>query len=179
MPEFRPRLDNLPAQGRAFWRQPVVLLPAGLLLVLILARLIVGSDPQPTDLSLAREPSTVLDGASPSSWNDAVAAGAGAAGPAPQASAAPGRALIEAIELRPRLSDGRVTGYIVKPKGDAAMLTRAGLRPGDVLLGVDGRELDESRIGRLADEIGDLDDVEIVYERNGELRDRLLVFRQR
>ena len=71
---------------------------------------------------------------------------------APMAEAAPSAAGVTASGLReniafaPRQSAGRVTGLLVSPVGNEAVMQAAGLRSGDVIVAVNGR-----RIGSAAD----------------------------
>src|SRR5690606_41949879 len=53
--------------------------------------------------------------------------------------------------LRPEQADGRVTGYVVIPRGDGAVLRQAGLQAGDVLLSVNDEALDAERHARLGE----------------------------
>ncbi len=41
----------------------------------------------------------------------------------------------------PRTEEGRVTGLVVQPQGDGAVFRAAGLRPGDVVRGINGRPI--------------------------------------
>jgi general secretion pathway protein C len=65
---------------------------------------------------------------------------------APAATGAAGLALTPAVlrnnvALAPRLIGGRVSGLLVSASGDPAVLSRAGLRDGDVITAVNGRPL--------------------------------------
>ncbi|PKP98324.1 MAG: type II secretion system protein C [Alphaproteobacteria bacterium HGW-Alphaproteobacteria-13] len=48
-------------------------------------------------------------------------------------------ALKAGIAFAPRREDGRVTGLSVQPQGDGGLFRAVGLRPGDVIRGVNGR----------------------------------------
>lgn len=49
------------------------------------------------------------------------------------------QAIQDLIAIAPRMDGARVTGLTLSPKGDAAAFRAAGLEPGDVLIAVDGR----------------------------------------
>lgn len=181
MTEFRPRGDLVAAPPRRrFWLHPAVLWPTLLLAMLLVARLVTGSAADPFDAGSPKSSRSAAEAES-GNWNDVVDTSRGGQGSAPGAAApgtAPGRALIAGLNLQPRLVGGQLSGFVVRPD-EAALLSGTRLRPGDVLLDVDGRPLDEARVAGLADEVGDFDDVEVRYERGGQERKTLLVFRQR
>ncbi|UNU43467.1 PDZ domain-containing protein [Sphingopyxis sp. YF1] len=68
--------------------------------------------------------------------------------PTPEVGAAPATggelspaALKAGVGFAPRTEDGRVTGVTVQSQGDGAAFRAAGLRPGDVIRGVNGRPI--------------------------------------
>ena len=71
--------------------------------------------------------------------------------PTPEVGAAPANdavagelspaALKSGVGFAPRSENGRVTGVVVQPQGDGAAFRAAGLRPGDVIRGVNGRPI--------------------------------------
>lgn len=63
---------------------------------------------------------------------------AGGASPSGELSPA---ALKSGVGFAPRAENGRVTGLVVQPQGDGATFRAAGLRPGDVIRGVNGRPI--------------------------------------
>lgn len=65
------------------------------------------------------------------------------------------------------MSVGGVGGYQIRPDAKLAALERAGLRAGDVILGVNGSRLDQERLLELAWEIENSDRVEFEYVRGG------------
>lgn len=71
--------------------------------------------------------------------DEEVAAATSNTGSAPPAMTA--EAIREAIAFTPRNAGGAVTGVAVAPAGDGALFEAAGLRPGDVIVGVDGRRI--------------------------------------
>ena len=115
-----------------------------------------------------------------SAWDDAIASLTGGA-PAITARVAdmPGRPALAALLLEPHVVNGEVAGYAIGPGELPEPLLEAGLRPGDILTTIDGLPLDAARAQRLGDEFGGLDEVEVNYRRGGELRDTLIVFRER
>jgi len=93
-------------------------------------------------------------------------------GAAPAAAAAPPPAQREEtlryrLGLAPRMAGGRVDGYIVRPGADLPALARAGIQPGDVILRVNGAQLDEERREELAWQIANSRRVEFEIERGG------------
>jgi len=98
--------------------------------------------------------------------------GADRGGAAPAAAAAPPpppaqqeETLRYRLGLAPRMAGGRVDGYIVRPGADLPALARAGIQPGDVILRVNGAQLDEERREELAWQIANSRRVEFEIER--------------
>ncbi|MBB4210221.1 type II secretion system protein N [Rhodothalassium salexigens] len=72
----------------------------------------------------------------------------GSAGPAvadARAAELTAKRLMAAVQFRPRLADGRLTGYVVMPRGEAALFRYAGFVPGDVVVALNGRSVGEIR----------------------------------
>ena len=92
------------------------------------------------------------------------------AAPAP-ALAAGGAQREEALRYRlglaPRRAGGRVTGFTVRSNVEMPALARAGIRPGDVITGVNGSVFDEERMQELAWQIANSDRVIFEVERGG------------
>lgn len=104
----------------------------------------------------------------------AIAAAALPPASGPPAVASPGAAeaidptqLLAETGLRPRLSNGQPDGYTVIPRGDGSALRRAGLKPGDVLLTVNGQALSPERMSELGDTLGSSPSVVVTIERDG------------
>lgn len=71
--------------------------------------------------------------------------------------------------LAPRRSGGRIDGFIVRPGAEMPLLQRAGLRPGDVLIGVNGQTFDsDEKVMELASEIAGSYTTQFEFERNGQ-----------
>jgi type II secretory pathway component PulC len=66
-----------------------------------------------------------------------------------------------------------VKGFVVRPD-DPSMLKGTPLQSGDVLLEVDGLELDPKRAASLAQNVGDYQDVFIRFERGNVGQDGIL-----
>lgn len=85
--------------------------------------------------------------------------------PVPAVASAPADLLARA-SLRPRMRGSRMDGFTVS--GDASALRVAGLRPGDVILAVNGQSLDSpERIAALRDQLSNSDSAELRFERDG------------
>jgi type II secretory pathway component PulC len=69
--------------------------------------------------------------------------------------------------LKPVMASGRIGGYALKPGESLPQLIRAGLQPGDVILSVNGSQLDEERMSELAWQMGNAARTEFVFVRNG------------
>jgi general secretion pathway protein C len=79
----------------------------------------------------------------------------------------PARLLAQA-GLRPRMRGMRMDGFTVSGGGDGSVLRAAGLRPGDVILAVNGQSLDSlERIAALRGELGNSTSAELRFERGG------------
>lgn len=71
------------------------------------------------------------------------------------------------LGLAPRMVGGRVSGFTMRAGADLPGLARAGIRPGDVILRVNGSALDEERREELAWQIANSGHVEFEIERGG------------
>lgn len=79
------------------------------------------------------------------------------------------KAFLAAAALTPRTSGGQVSGYRLTGKGQGDALARAGLRDGDVLLSVEGNPLNPERMSELSDLLAQSSEVEIRFERAGQI----------
>lgn len=78
--------------------------------------------------------------------------------------------LLASAGLRARSDGGEVTGYTLVPRGNEALLRKAGLQPGDVLLSVNGQPLDPERLGELKEELEGRSQATITFQRDGRTR---------
>lgn len=90
-----------------------------------------------------------------------------AAPPVPTASAERDDTLRYRLGLAPHRVDGRVVGHQVRSGAALPALTAAGVRPGDLILSVNGSRLDEERVAELAWTLANSDRVELEIERGG------------
>lgn len=101
-----------------------------------------------------------------------------AAAAAPPASAGEARRdeiLNYRFGLAARRSDGRITGFAIRPNADLPVLRNAGLRPGDVLVAVNGQSFDsQEKVQELAAEIAGSFTAEFEFERAGQRMRRSL-----
>lgn len=73
--------------------------------------------------------------------------------------------------LRPRMNGLRVNGFTVSAAGDGAALRAAGLQSGDVILAVNGNELNSLQgAAGLRRDLSNATSAEIRYERDGQVR---------
>jgi general secretion pathway protein C len=71
------------------------------------------------------------------------------------------------LGLAPRMANGRVSGYTVRPNVEMPALARAGIRTGDVIVSVNGSNLDEERLQELAWNIANSGQTRFEVERDG------------
>ncbi len=98
-------------------------------------------------------------------------AGGAAIAPAPAATGAAAQreeTLRYRLGLAPRTANGRVTGYTVRSNVEMPALARAGIRPGDVIVSVNGSAFDEERLQELAWTIANSDATRFEVERGGQ-----------
>jgi hypothetical protein len=69
--------------------------------------------------------------------------------------------------LKPVMANNRIGGYALRPGESLPQLVRAGLRPGDVILSVNGSQLDAERMSELAWQMGNAAKTEFVFVRSG------------
>ncbi|WP_242677221.1 S1C family serine protease [Streptomonospora litoralis] len=100
---------------------------------------------------------------------DDILGGAGASGSPQAEGAALGLVLDSEYDQGARIaSDGEAGGSAVEPGGPA---DQAGLQPGDVIIGFDGRDVpDADTLTRLLEQYESGDRVEVVFQRDGEGR---------
>ncbi len=79
--------------------------------------------------------------------------------------------LMAQASLRPRMDGLRVKGFTLAARGDGAALRAAGLQSGDVILAVNGAELNSlERLSELGGELSGSSAAEIRFERNGRVQ---------
>lgn len=100
-----------------------------------------------------------------------VAPPAPAAAPAAAAAVVDPARLMAQASLRPRIRGLGINGFTVSAAGDGAALKAAGLQSGDVILAVNGTELNSlDRIADLRRDLANSPTAEIRYERGGQER---------
>lgn len=79
--------------------------------------------------------------------------------------------LMAQASLRPRMDGLRIKGFTLAARGDGAALRAAGLQSGDVILAVNGAELNSlERLSDLGGELSGSAAAEIRFERNGRVQ---------
>lgn len=79
--------------------------------------------------------------------------------------------LMAQASLRPRMDGLRIRGFTLAARGDGAALRAAGLQSGDVILAVNGAELNSlERLSELGGELSGSSAAEIRFERNGRVQ---------
>lgn len=87
---------------------------------------------------------------------------------APQAAAVDPAQLMAEAALRPRMQGLKVNGFTISTRGESPALAAAGLKPGDVILAVNGQPLDRpDRIAALRGQLSNSASAEIRFERDG------------
>jgi general secretion pathway protein C len=87
---------------------------------------------------------------------------------APPGAASAQREILELrLGLQPVRSNGRISGFSIRPGPVPQRLSQAGLQPGDVISKVNGSELDEERLMELSWEMSNAGRTEIEFVRNG------------
>ena len=77
--------------------------------------------------------------------------------------------LADVIRPTPYFVNGQQQGYRVYPGRDRESFSRLGLRPGDLILDIDGQSLtDPTQAMQIFETLGDSDQVSVTVERNGE-----------
>jgi hypothetical protein len=152
------------ASRRPIWRRPAF----PLLIALFAIPLVIwfARTGEPQKMTAQAEISRPATGAEVQ-WPDLVEENASATADNQTAAApveAPGRTFIAKLNLQPRLVNGQLRGFVVRPE-DPSILQGTPLQSGDVLLEVDGLELDAARAAALANNVGDYQDVFIRFER--------------
>jgi len=149
-----------------------------ILLAMLLAALLLWSRSGPEQMQDAAGHATASAPADDPAWDPGSAwAGASALAPGRQAEATPSRRLGDGLVLAPHMIEGRLAGYVVAAASDEAALAGARLQPGDLLLDMDGRQLDQGRMAGLGDELALADSVEVTFERDGQIRRRVIDLR--
>ena len=101
----------------------------------------------------------------------ATARAPGSTSAAPAASATDPAAAMAGATFRPRMRGLGINGFTVGASGDGDALRAIGLQPGDVIVAVNGTELNSlGRIARLKTDLKSAASAEIRYERGGETR---------
>lgn len=88
----------------------------------------------------------------------------------PEAIAVDPAALLAQAGLRARTEGGRISGYTLIPRGGGEVLRQAGLQAGDVLVAVDGNQLNPERLAELESQLAGRDEVRLTVQRDGQLQ---------
>jgi hypothetical protein len=170
----RPTGPNpLDPSRRPIWRRPSVFILIALFAILMVVWFARTGEPQ--KVTAQAEISPPATGAEVQ-WPDLIEENAVSTTENQTAAApveAPGRTFIAKLNLQPRLVNGQLRGFVVRPE-DPSILEGTPLQSGDVLLEVDGLELDAARAAAMANNVGDYQDVFIRFERGNVGREGIL-----
>lgn len=75
--------------------------------------------------------------------------------------------LLSSAGLRPHMENDRIAGYTLIGRGDTTQLRQAGLEPGDVLVAINGQQLNAERMAELEQELASRDEARITVRRDG------------
>ncbi|MEQ9315918.1 MAG: type II secretion system protein N [Henriciella sp.] len=76
--------------------------------------------------------------------------------------------LIASLETVPETDNGRLTGLVLRPRGNPSVMQSAGLQPGDRLIELNGTDVSELDVSGIAAEMGSARTVTMTVLRNGE-----------
>jgi general secretion pathway protein C len=102
-------------------------------------------------------------------WSEAApVAAAAAVAKTPEAERRSQETLEYRTGLMPMKADGRIRGFALRPGANLAVFRRAGLRPGDVVVGVNGQAFrSEEKVLELSGELASARTIEVDFIRNG------------
>lgn len=107
----------------------------------------------------------------PQTISPTTSAAPGAAPAAPAATPMDPERFMAQASLRPRMRGMRIQGFTLGARGDGSALRAAGLQPGDVILAVNGVDLNSlERVGELAGDFKNSTTAEIRFERGGQVQ---------
>ncbi len=89
-----------------------------------------------------------------------------------------GEALLNSIRLEQKLENGNVSAYVLTPRDNGDLMRAAGLKPGDVLIGIDGVSISEMANNDLAKTFETADTIRLRVRRDGEILDLPLALRR-
>lgn len=89
-----------------------------------------------------------------------------------------GEALLNSIRLEQKLENGNVSAYLLTPRDNGDLMQAAGLKPGDVLIGIDGVSISEMANNDLAKTFETADMIRLQVRRDGEILDLALALRR-
>ncbi len=87
-------------------------------------------------------------------------------------------ALLSSVSVQPVEENGRISGYRLTPLGSSDTMAAAGLRPGDVLLQINGASVANRDLPDLIAEIGSRETAELQIERDGSVQTIRLSFKE-
>ncbi len=78
--------------------------------------------------------------------------------------------LLASLDPVPQRDGDRLTGFLLRPRGNASLMQSAGLEAGDLLTGINGRNVSEIDTSALATELGATHAARVTVMRNGASR---------
>lgn len=84
--------------------------------------------------------------------------------------------LIASLDVVPETNDGRLTGLVLRPRGNPGLMQSAGLQPGDRLIELNGTDVSELDVSAASAEMSSARTITMTVLRNGEAQPLEIAF---